>query len=348
MKPISAWRKLFCLRPFGPDRMLVTMGMGIARRARALDRYWHSHLQSSLAAQRQWIGPLAEREGEAPLLVLGAGRGLDLALEELQQASSRITLVDGDAESRRFFLQMNRRAVSKGDYLLMEISGVIGAWSKLLRSAPADEQWSAMLDRVSQIAVTAPPGASSFLATPQLPLDPALRLVSLNTLSQIPLLWQEIVERELCFRFGSTPVKQREEEWLTAVLPSAQALVTQHLSDLLRASRRILLITDLEYLHYSGVRKFSLGKNEPLPFRINDGEWIATERAVGPSGVTNRKEVSCEVMPALFGIEIEKHIPATCTVKKLNEWEWHIQPLGYEHRNGGTIHRVGAYSISTR
>lgn len=350
MTVVHPWHRLLAgfLRPgvrADPTAMLRRMGHGIFRRSSALRPYWESHLVRSQEIIREWLRAAVTEQGEAPLLVLGAGRGLDLPVDAVVASTSDLILADGDPAARNDFLSRNRSKVMAEDYLERELSGVLVRWSERLGEFERSAGWDSVLEEVSHISESIHEAESGVASLVRMYNEPeSVRAISLNTLSQIPLLWQELVEAELRSRFGAGVVDANEEEWLTAVTHGARALVNQHLDELSRCTERTLLLTDIEYLHYTGVRPFKLRQAEELPFRLVDGEWRATSRAAG------KGEVRCEVMPALFGIGVEAAGASRpgSMVHKIAEWEWHIQPLGYEDRSRGTIHRVAAFSIARR
>ena len=156
-------------------------------------------------------------------------------------------------------------------------------------------------------------------------------VVSLNLLSQIPVVWQDILEEILFARFGKTVVQTKEQQWLRAFSGGARWLVQQHL-ELLAKSRaeNILVISDLEYLSYDGLDPFPQ-HGAPLPVRW-DGEWQ------GEQGI------QYTLCPALFGLDLEKQLPPGYSLAWKESWLWHIAPLGLENKQQGTIHRVGCFA----
>lgn len=308
------------------------MGRGIERRARQLPGYWSEHLDRTSRAVESWVHGL---HGDATLLVLGAGRLLDLDLRILSARSPRLVLVDADREAVRT-VRSSGRLPPGARYVEREVSGVIDSWSKALKAALAGTcslgDAIGVIERIPREHEPAPVDLRELAGGDY-------TAVSINLLSQIPILWQDLVESALLRRFGRRALRAAEDSWLHAIVPAARRLIVQHLDALGRSSETSLLLTDIEYAHYSGVTPFDRARTEELPFTCRDGEWYPTGRALGSA-------VRCEVMPALFGVSLETWASERGTpLVKLDEWLWHLQPLGYEDRRRGVIHRVAAFVI---
>lgn len=318
----------------------LEMGLGIETRHEKFGRFWQPHLQACLEQQRSWLQSLGPPQTEPQALaVLGAGRLLDLATEEFQEHFSRITLIDGDPLSKKFWSFPSKAAISKR---IIEVSGLIHPWSRKLAQLPSRD-WEDTLrfleDIPSEFSSGLPPG-------PALRSGPFQAVLSLNILSQIPIVWQNVVETELKKRFGLSTVLSKESEWIRAFVPSAKLLVEQHLSDLNNSrAENLLLISDLEYARYQSGRDYSRSPHISAPIA-----WQQSKKSWGPSASTP-EEISCELQSALYGIDLSeaevcKEYFGNYTLDSSSEWMWHIQPQGFEKRSSGLIHRVAAFQLS--
>lgn len=302
-------------------RTFVSMGLGIERRTRELGLYWGPHLEESKRAQRDW-----DASGGS-VAVLGAGRLADVDSSSLAARFDRVVLADGDPLVAPVWDRLNVGVPV--EQRLCDLSGVMGAWRQELEDH--EEPWVETLARIGTLHGRAVP-----------PVDVgADHLISLNLLSQIPILWQDVLEGLLERRFGGGWVRKRESEWLEAFEPGARWLVEEHLRLLGRAAGQVLLISDVEYFNYSGGARYSRGRWSDPPVRWRQGQW---EPAAGRRG---------EVTPALYGFDLED--PAALAACMPNHrvawsrcWLWHIEPLGVECAECGKAHRVAALALARR
>lgn len=277
-----------------PDRF-ERVGRGIERRAGALHQHWEPHFARSRRAQAEWAAGLPP--GDA-LLVMGAGRLHDFDHEAFAGRFRRILLLDADPTClpRWERLRENLRGRCEVEFVTRDVSGCLDAWEEDFSHA-LKRDWEHTLNLLRQ--TPAPPAAT---------LEPADAIISLNLLSQIPIMWQDAAEEILHKRFSKQFVENHEEQWLLSLHPSAQSLVRQHLAALASSGAPdILLITDLEYRYYY---------ESPDRGRV---EVHSSLHDVDPSSLAGYRLGSTA------------------------EWEWHISPLGSENRRYGTIHRVGAF-----
>jgi len=298
-------------------RRFLTMSLGIERRSRELSIHWTPHLEASKSAQARW-----SRDADGGCVsILGAGRLMDVNIEALALRFARLHLVDADPLAESFWKKQAQHQSSS--WQLADVSGCFEAWSDAIEKTAGD--WNGVLSAVRDLPMSVPQSWSCA----------ADAIISLNLLSQIPVLWQDILEEILRRKFGREQVRRREEEWLSAIEIPARWLVEQHLAMIHRSgARRILIICDVEYAHYRGTESFPRSAYRPAPVRW-DGIWMAD------SGVT------VEIEPALYGIgpdSFPKWMPSY-DLEWSESWLWHIAPQGLEETGCGMVHRVGAFAF---
>lgn len=271
------------------------VGRGIERRASMLHQHWEPHFARSRRAQAEWAAGLRDVD---TLLVMGAGRLHDFDHQAFAGRVRRIILLDADPTClpRWEMLRESLRGRCEVEFANRDVSGCLDAWESEFGNA-LKRDWEQTLELLRQIP--APPPAE---------LEPADAVLSLNLLSQIPIMWQDAVEEILRKRFSPAFVEKHEEQWLLALHPSAQSLVRQHLAGLASCGAgNILLITDLEYRYYY---------ESPERGRM---ETHSSLHQIDASNLPGYRRAST------------------------TEWDWHISPLGSENRRYGAIHRVGAF-----
>ncbi len=271
------------------------MGRGIERRAKKMAAYWDPHLQRSKQAQQRWALATTGRE----VAILGAGRLMDVDIDALGKSFQTLWLIDADPISVTTW--RNLQVPVRWD--LADVSGVQKTWT--LNMERVTGSWEKFLDAIESLPC---------LADCYFPAK-ADGVISLNLLSQIPVVWQDILEEILNSKFGHDFVARREQQWLAAFAPKAKWLVEQHLAMLASScAKNILIITDLEYGHYADL--------------IANAEYIS----------------------ALYGVNLVGN-PALLTSYSLDwaeHWNWHISPLGLESKKQGTVHKVGAFAFKKK
>lgn len=338
----------------------LQMGLAIRRRHKLLNVHWRNHLEQTRKAQQLWTAQTAGQDqdpgADERLVVLGAGCLYDLDLAALSRRYSTILLVDGNPLVKSAWRKAKRAYAGRTviDFQINEISGALISWRRelaaALRSAPRNRAaWSSALSAVKNTDTAL---LKHSLALPAA-YDKPSAVISLNILSQIPLLWQDCLEAILVRRFGKRWVNEHQTEWFEAFYPSAKMLVAQHLSSIAQAAPNdILLITDLEYAYYTAGREFRAKDYAEPPFVWKTGEGIQTNGSwqVSQSGTEDFAAASCHVLSALYGINLEDLSTASnffpCYASTaLPCWLWHIRPLGTENDKQGIIHRVGAFFL---
>lgn len=289
-------------------RRFARGGHNLALRYAALTPYWEPHLEATRTAQRGW-----DVSGKR-LLVLGAGRLLDFSIE-LASRFQEVMLLDADPACGGKWRELGSKLKGRVavDYDLRELTVKYDPWQmhladRLSRAAPR-VRWQAALGTLAHMIE---------VPSPHLPHADAV--LSLNVLSQLPIGWQEIVEELLTESFGKKFVKEHEQEWMEALLPSGRTIVEDHFTAIASTRcRHALVITDTDYTEYRGVPAYSRASYAPPPAQGEHTTWSA-----------------------LCNVELEAMLPGWRR-RKVSEWTWHIAPMGLESEPYGTFHNVAAY-----
>lgn len=216
--------------------LIERTGLGIRGRARRFDSAWAPHLAQTKLAQQQLRNTVSERNS---LLVLGAGELFDFETALIEKFSS-ITFLDANPVCRKIWQRFAKRHPANYEFVIADASGVLEQRiEKLGSTLTGDISWTEALKRIGKIGVEGLRSA---------PFSGHSALISLNLLSQIPLIWQDAVEEILIKIFGRNFVNAHETEWLQAYGIGAEDLIHRHLKQLADSNApAILLITDLEY-----------------------------------------------------------------------------------------------------
>ena len=255
------------------------------------------------------------------LTVLGAGALSDFNAVSLGRNFKSFRLVDGNPMSPSYWGRLNIPV----EPVVTDISRCLDNWSKAV--ARSGGSWDDVLKLIRGLGD--PPTAGYFAKSDA--------VLSLNLLSQLEVGWQEALEPILKKRFGRLFVGRREQEWLDAIRPSSKSLAEQHLRSLeCSGAQSILLITDVEYLEYTG-RRYSRKVHQSPPVRWSESGWEADPA------------IQFETMPALEGVALDAGTFVRWMPSYQLEWQdcwlWHISPNGTEATSYGTVHRVVAFSL---
>ena len=334
------------------EKLLEHGGRGIERSYRLSKPYWEKHFEETRSSIKEWLKTCSQTGELDSLLILGSGQLLDLDISSLSNNFQNITLYDGD-QSAQYQADKKIQHLGLEDKVFFhtsEISGVIQNWISHLNSTSRNLDWAGALHQISLVVADSEIPNLNGLPLSQFVELQASAIISLNILSQIPLLWQEAIERWLIGRFGTRFVIKNEKEWLDAYLVGAQKLVHQHLRDLmLSPAKSVLLITDLDYLYYSGTPTFNRFDFQHAPVIFIKGPNL------NKSWIDARGErsspLSFESVSALYVVNSEEYLQILATEYKreialIGSWLWHISPLGIANKKEGEIHRVAAFSLT--
>lgn len=293
-------------------RRFARGGQNIERRYAALHPYWEPHLEASRKAQREW------KAAGRRLLVIGAGRLLDFE-ESLADRFDEIFLLDADPTSAPRWRDLERQLKGRAavDWDLREITGKYDPWRMFLETQltrlPRAGRWEAALNLLEQM-----------IEVP-LPRWPAAGAVlSLNTLSQLPVGWREIVEELLVRAFGQAQVRANEQAWLAALHKSSLRLVQDHLALIARSrAADALVVTDVTFHDYREEQPYPRTHYRPAP-----------------------EMAQSVVVDALHGVNLLVELEARgWRGKRTAGWCWHISPLGLEAPESGSFNRVEAFEL---
>ncbi len=333
----------------------LDMGMGIEMRSHKLRRFWQPHFELCREFQRKWLGHATDASrvsaNDAALMVLGAGHLYDADLDFLAQRFPNIALVDANPVVRSIWRRAQRNSQRSTSISMHtgDVSGLLEHWNNRLTAQLAaagtqHERWENALRDVRDAAVI-PAESKNILG--RFAEGRPLSVLSLNLLSQIPLVWQHNIEKKLEKRFGKQWLCAHEQEWLEAFFPGARLLVDQHFADLAALNpESILLLTDVQYAYYKWPQKVWPSGSIEAPFKwdARSGWTIGSE----PAPITRTQAPSCEVLSALYGLDLEnaevrKELLPDYSTKAAETWLWHILPFGAEGQTRGIIHRVCAF-----
>lgn len=219
----------------------VRGGLGIEARARRCARYWKPHLDLS----RSFIQRTLEGSNPSTLLVLGAGRLLDMPLDSLPPSVRSVHLLDLDPSALPTWRQIKAKLLARGvtvDFQLEDVTGRLSSWSAALKA----ESRKTSPDRLSRALEALRHTRPSHIPLPDTQYD---LVISLNILSQLGLYWEDRLQSAFpgCFDSHRHPLT----EPLTNSLRETMALLeSEHLALLERLTCRDLIILCDEFFHY--------------------------------------------------------------------------------------------------
>jgi hypothetical protein len=299
------------------DKRYLRMGLGLERRAQALSMYWSDHFSRSRAAQSRWA-----RDCEGRLLtVLGAGPLFDFNTPVLCSHFRSFRMVDANPLLTQYWGRLGVPV----EPVLTDITGCVEDWLSAVRTSRGD--WRQIMSLIHDLPLKPVQAYSAKTDA----------LLSLNILSQLEVGWQEAIEPVLIEKFGRNFVREHEQEWLEAIRRCSQTLAEQHLAAMERSyARDVLLITDVEYIEYTGRR-----------YRRN--RWEAPPVTWSADGWTAGQGIQYEAIPALEGVELTTEMFSrwmpSYTLLWQDNWVWHIAPYGTEPAPHGKLHRVCAFAL---
>jgi len=289
----------------------LDMGFGIGARYERCKKFWGQHIRLCKEVQNE---ALLSISSQAEILVLGAGRLIDLDLRAIFKNSSSVTFVDIDPSCQKFW----RKAVKENRFLgkfnshIVDISGSIQSWTEefsiFISRKPAKEKIAEFLG-----SLKTSPGFATKLENKKNSI-----VISQNLLGQLGVYWRDRVY-DILDQAGYL-IKNQEEPYTIEIRAgleaSVKALELQHLNSLIESSAsKILLITDIFYYYY----------------RNNEAHW-QVEQALRVGDVVEMKSFFTN---------------AGYLLKSKKSWLWHIAPQGIEQKEYGSIHEVHAFEFST-
>ncbi len=299
------------------------MGRGIERRYHLFSSDWAEHLNNSKQTILNAIQYAHAQGKNISIVVLGVGQGYDVPFKEIKEKFSKRLFVDADPVALR-------RWSKQGEHTFhVELSAVIDLWTKEVSSFLSSRpKWDTVLTYLKDIPEKYPP-PDRFQSSE---INKGEVIISLNLLSQIPIVWQDILEKLLVRSFGCSTLQTKEEEWLQAFVPSASALVQAHLKQLKNSGAAVLcIITDLEYASFPGA--------VTIPELSWEGDWKILSEVK-----------TMELQPALYGVEMEggdfiQRYLNGFKCHASNSWLWKIVPRKNRSAPAPLVHRVGGFIL---
>ena len=231
---IESWRN--------PSRKdFISGGFGISERYKRCKQYWAPHLKLS----KEFIAAALRGLEDSEILILGAGRLLDVPLLQACSHARRITLVDADPAAVSSWKAAERSLppTTKLCQVLTDVSGRLDEWTAELSAQPRNISLLAAEKALcSLLAPSAPPS---------LPASPSECVISVNLLSQIPIFWEDRV-RTAWPHLAQGPEDLFDPHLEQALTETKNRLIDEHLAMLERLSTsRVILLSDLLFHYYT-------------------------------------------------------------------------------------------------
>jgi hypothetical protein len=281
---------------------------GIRRRHKKFNTNWSTHLTNSKNCITQWIDSL---ENTKELQILGAGDLLDFPKTQIIERFNKVYLTDVSLNCLNSWNKL-QDMFPKTELIpvFQDISLIIDSWSKSILNLKSHNLEDYLL-YLQNIAKISPPKAHTFIKTKN--------IVSLNLLSQIPIVWQHFIFNFLEKKFNKNKITQSTEKIISAITPSAQQLVDCHLNALIPKNKGSnLIISDIKYF---------FPQNNQIKFLIVDVKNKKIVPNVKLENITNNNSTVYE-QDALFDYNLDKTLKSynSIIIKPLHSWIWDLVP----------------------
>lgn len=160
----------------------LSMGLGIEARHGRAKSFWAQHLALT---KRFAARALADLGPVSSVNVLGAGRLLDVALEDILRGAEKVALFDADPGVLSFWKREAARlgATDRVEFRVMDLTGVIDDWTAAVEeNLRADNTGRGLYRLLSNLA-----------APRTLDIEPADFTLSVNLLSQLSIYFRDRV-----------------------------------------------------------------------------------------------------------------------------------------------------------
>ncbi len=317
----------------------VSSGMGILERYRRVAGFWAPHLERNRQNVLEIAGKLgAERGGT--LLVLGAGRLLDIPWEELFPRFERVVLADADfcivPHVERIVAASRAAGIPKPIFEIGDLTASVvdtAAWAEHTIAAAASPSAAAasLADGFDRAGTPQPQWARTF---------PDVRLaISTNLLSQLGYFPRLHVQSEFSSRFKK-PFSEfpHAAERLECYFDRVRA---RHLHDLAALPKAWAYVsTDIDAITYA---LDSASGRDLLTATVPPDAGVTLDERGAP-----RFHWSVEILEhsdPLHGQRVKEVWPPTAKLSPPRRWAWHIVPQGSEKKYAktGRIHIVEAW-----
>lgn len=314
-------------------------GVGLLERYRRATGFWTPHLENNRAAMMDAARALNAKGGT--LLILGAGRLLDVPWAELFPRFDRVVLADADAAMVPYVERMV--ANHKGEKIATPVFEIgdctnslvdLAAWAEytIHRATSITQGVKALAEGFQSAGAEQAPWARAY---------PDLRMVvSTNLLSQLGYFPRTHIQSEFKRRFNE-PFKKFEE--------AAEALE--------RYFDRVRVRHVLDMASQKKATAYLSGDIGVVVYALKDrtGEQLLKDGAPRNGGVelNARGEPQfqwpveiVETSDPLHGQKVKELWPAGTPLQPFKRWAWHIVPQGSEKKylETGRIHLVEAWT----
>ncbi|MCY3021301.1 MAG: hypothetical protein NTW87_19985 [Planctomycetota bacterium] len=329
-------------------------GVGIIERYRRTAKFWEPHLENNrralreIAAQIAGAAPMANPQSAIPtpqsgggtLVILGAGRLLDVPWQELFPLFARVVLADADSAFvpyvERLLSTARANAMPKPIFDIGDVTGSVvdlAAWAEHTIAAAASPASAAdaLADGCNRAGAAQAPWARTYV-------DVRL-VVSSNLLSQLGHFPRLHIQTLFRRRFGK-PFSEHERaaESLERYFDRVRA---RHIADVASFGKAwAYLATDVETLVYtlSAQPGASLLAGEAPPNAGVELDEKGGVRFAWPAEIEERDD-------PLHGQRVEDLWPRGTVLDPPRRWAWHVVPQGSEkkYRDRGRVHVVEAW-----
>lgn len=218
-------------------RDFVSMGLGIAARAKRCAAAWGPHLHLCKAFQDEAMRRFSHG---GSIAVLGAGRLLDVDLQRLASHFQQIDLYDADPSVLSCWKRAAEQVPCEVNLHCRDLTATIDRWDEEIRHASVTgASLDALTEALTHCAAPTPELAQRYDA-----------VLSLNLLSQIPLYWRDRVQR-LAAPLLTRASGDRPQAFQQALAESMRQLQQVHLELMSHAARSlVMLLSDTDFLYY--------------------------------------------------------------------------------------------------
>jgi hypothetical protein len=338
----------------------VASGMGILERYRRVPGFWAPHLENNrrnlmeiagkISARGDSTNPRPAGAGRGPsersesgvrggtLLILGAGRLLDVPWEDLFPRFERVVLFDADHCIVPFVERLLASAKTPMPKPIFEIGDLtasvvdVAAWAEqTIVSAPSAAAAAKALGVGFDQAGTPQPGWAKTFADVRL-------VVSTNLMSQLGYFPRLHIQNEFKKRFG-LPFSKDEEtaEKLEQFFSRVRA---RHIYDLASLKKSWSYVsTDIDAITYELKEKRNILTETVPPKAGVELDELGQVKFAWNAKITEHSD-------PLHGQKVKQLWPGGSRVDAPKRWVWHIVPQGAEKKyvDCGRVHIVEAWT----
>jgi hypothetical protein len=316
----------------------VASGMGILERYRRVPAFWAPHLERNRQNILDITAQLSGRGGT--LLILGAGRLLDVPWEQIFPLFERVVLVDADhcivPYVERILATSRIPNISKPIFEIADLTASVvdvAAWAEsTIRAADSPAAaGKALQEGFERSGATQPPWARTYA-------DVRL-VISTNLISQLGYFPRLYVQTEFKKRFNKPFGDQAAAaEALECYFDRVRA---RHIHDIAALKKSWAYVsTDIGVVVYEMETAFAanLLKSAPPPNAGVELDSNLNAKFAWPVKIIERSD-------PLHGQNVKNLWPREATLQAPKRWVWHIVPQGSEKKytTSGRVHIVEAW-----